>query len=283
MNFHLVINVSIVLIFGVLGLRAGQRLHSKNQNVKLETLHHQARYIYFIIAILLLVFIIIGAPMVNRTLRWQVPVWFDLYANDAGFRIVIACFAFLYTLVSMIAFKTGHKEKRAIAMASVMLIAIFPILHWQYSDSVVPELNHLKVKGVIIQSHPSTCVAASGANIAGWLGIEKTEKEMALRMRTTKMTGTNAGRAIHALGEVGVSCSKKWVKDSDITQLTAPAMLFIDNAQLGPETHAVAFMGMQEGKAEIWDPLDGKTLHSVEKVKTFWQGKSLQCSKSGNV
>lgn len=275
-------DMSIAILAGLWGYQEARRLIARHSALQLESLHKQAGYVYFILILIVLTFLLLAIPMFNRNLMWEVPIWFDLYANDVAFTIVIGCFSFLFTMVATVAWKTSHKEKNGVALASVLLIAIFPMLHFQYTDQAAPELNHLKIEGVILQSHPSTCVAASAANIASVLGIEKTEKEMAIRMRTTKMTGTSAGRAIDGFKQIGITCRKYWVKDGDIAQLSLPAMLFIDNEEIGPESHAVALIQWDGNHAEIWDPLEGKILVTREQIRKFWHGKSLECAPASS-
>jgi hypothetical protein len=261
-----------------LGIWEARRLVSRYPDLKLETLHHKARYIYLILAAIILAFAFIGIPMMNRTLLWQVPLWFDLYAVAASFGVVIACFSFLFSLASGVAMKTRHKEGRQILAASILLILLFPVIQYQYTNPVYSKLKHIKMKGVILQSHPSSCAAASGANLTQVLGIKKTEEEMARLMNTSELIGTNAGQIIHAMEQVGIQCSKHWVDESNAIKISAPAMFFVDNEEIGPESHAVAFMGIHDGQWEIWDPLEGKVPYTYTQLQKIWHGKSLECS-----
>lgn len=278
MNLYLVINTLILVLFIGFGYWAARRLLVRHPNQTLETLHHQARYIYFIIAAIILAFAFIGIPMMSKTLLWRVPLWFDLFAVPMSFGVVIACFSFLFSLASTVAVKTRHPERNKIIVASIILVCAFPAFQYQHTHTVYPKLKHIKMNGVILQSHPSSCAAASAANIAERLGIMQTEKEMARRMNTSEMIGTNAGQVIHGMEQVGIQCSKRWVEGSDPNHISAPAMLFVDNVELGPESHAVAFMGIHDGKWEIWDPLEGRVPYTYTQLKNIWHGKSLECS-----
>jgi hypothetical protein len=253
-------------------------LASRHPDLDLDSLHHKVRYIYIVVGLILITFAFIGIPMMNRTLMWHMPLWFDVYGHPVKFGLLIGAFAFLFSLASAVGVKTRHPEHKKIAVASILLVCAFPIFQYQYTHTVYSKLSHIKMKGVILQSHPSSCAAASAANIAKVLGIEKTEKEMAQLMNTSEMIGANAGQIIHAMGQVGVHCSKRWVEESDAISISAPAMFFVDNEEIGPESHAVAFMGTHDGKWEIWDPLEGKQRLTLEQLKDFWHGKSLECS-----
>jgi predicted double-glycine peptidase len=278
MNLYLIINICILILCAGFGIWEARRLASRHPGLNLDTLHHQARYIYIVLAVILITFTFIGVPMMNRTLMWQMPLWFDVYGHPLKFGLLIGSFAFLFSLASAVGVMTRHPERKKIIVASIILVFTFPVFQYQYTNPVHPQLTHIKMKGVIFQSHPSSCAAASAANIAEKLGVEKTEKEMAELMNTSEMIGTNAGQIIHAMEQVGVQCSKHWVDESNATHISTPALFFIDNREIGPESHAVAFMGMDDGKWEIWDPLEGKQRFTSEQLKTFWHGKSLECS-----
>lgn len=281
MNHYIIINIFILVLCVGFGIWQAQRLLVRHPDQKLETLHHQARYIYFVMAAIILAFALIGIPMMSKTLLWRVPLWFDLFAVPVSFGVVIGCFSFLFSLASAVAVKTRHPERDKIIVASIILVCSFPAFQYQQTHTVYPKLTHIKMNGVILQSHPSSCAAASAANIAEMLGIPQTEKEMARLMNTSEMIGTNAGQVIHGMEQVGILCSKRWVEGSDANHISAPAMFFVDNEELGPESHAVAFMGIHEGKWEIWDPLEGKVSYTNGQLKNIWHGKSLECSAAG--
>ena len=213
MNLALIINIIVLFLCAGIGIWEAKRLASRHPDLNLDTLHHKVRYIYIVVGLILITFLAIGIPMMNRTLMWHMPIWFDVYGHPLKFSLLIGAFAFLFSLASGVAMKTRHKESRQIVIASLLLVCAFPIFQYQYTHTVYPKLNHIKMKGVIFQSHPSSCAAASAANIAETLGIEKTEKEMAKLMNTSEMIGTNAGQIIHAMEQVGVQCSKRWVKN----------------------------------------------------------------------
>lgn len=269
--------ILLVTCFG-LGLCEAKRLLARHPDLALESLHRKARYLAVIISAVPLAFAFIVIPLMNKTWLWHVPVWFDLYAVHISFGVVIGCFSFLFSLATAVARKTGHPEGKKMMVAGLFIVAAFPLFQYQYTRPVFPLLKDSRMMGVILQSHSATCAAASGANVVHVLGMSHTEKEMARRMGTSDMIGTNAGQIINAMDQVGVRCTKKWVEDSDASRIVPPALFFVDNEDLGPESHAVAFMGQRDGKWEIWDPLEGKQLFTSKQLKIFWSGKSLECS-----
>ena len=278
MNLYLIANFGVLALCSGLGIWEAKRLASRHPDLNLDILHHKVPFIYIVVGLILVAFAAIGIPMMNRTLMWNMPLWFDVYGHNLNFSFLIGGFAYLFSLASMVAVKTRHPESKKIIIASFLITFTFPVFQYQYTTPVYPKLKDIEIKGVIMQSHPSSCAAASAANIARVLNMEHTEKDMARQMNTSEMIGTNAGQIIHAMGRFGIMCSKKWVEDSNAEKLTSPAMLFIDNEEIGPESHAVAFMGIKDGYREVWDPLEGKQLFTPEQLKTFWHGKSLECS-----
>ena len=199
MSPNLVINICVLILCAGLGILEARRLASRHPELNLDRLHHQARYIYIVLAVILITFAFIGIPMMNRTLMWQMPLWFDVYGHPLKFGLLIGSFAFLFSLASAVAMKTRHPERKKIIVASILLVCAFPVFQYQYTNPVYPKLTRIKMKGVILQSHPSSCAAASAANIAETLGFSKTEQEMAELMNTSEMIGTNAGQIIHAM------------------------------------------------------------------------------------
>jgi ABC-type bacteriocin/lantibiotic exporter with double-glycine peptidase domain len=76
--------------------------------------------------------------------------------------------------------------------------------------------------------------------------------------------------------KIGFSCNKVQVSESNPEKLTAPAMLFVDNQFTGPESHAVAYMGFNKNKAEIFDPLEGRRLLSKNELAKIWHGRGIE-------
>jgi ABC-type bacteriocin/lantibiotic exporter with double-glycine peptidase domain len=109
-------------------------------------------------------------------------------------------------------------------------------------------------------------------------GIRMTEKELAGLMQTN-ISGTNYASAVFVMERLGFIARKFHVKDSDPRKIEAPAMIFVDHPATGPESHAVGYMGFHAGKAEIWDPLEGKKFMTQEELSETWHGRGVGFKK----
>lgn len=102
------------------------------------------------------------------------------------------------------------------------------------------------------------------------LGIRTTEAELARRFHTTK-DGTLPAQVIAGLRQLGISGRKVSVPTADLTDVRAPAMLFLVS-----DGHAVAFAGITNGMAEILDPACGRRRMDPTSLRDVWQGHALE-------
>lgn len=277
---HLLITLFLAAVFGAAGAFEARRIVANHPGVTLETAHTKARYLLPLILLSLVPLVLFSIPQVWRLVLWRAPVWLDCYALPLRHGVLAALFGFLFANMAFMAAYTAHPKRRSLALASILIVLVIPLLQWQYSRSVLEELGPPKISrgGIVLQTSGTSCAAASGANIARILGADATEKEMAVLMNTSLLTGTTAGQAIMGMRSKGVECVK--LENTDIRGFAAPAMLFVDFPSLGPESHAVAFMGLSEGQAEIWDPMAGKRMYSLSSLGKIWHGKGLECSRN---
>ena len=56
MPLHLITHLVICVLFLPLGFMEARRLAARHKDITLETLHHKARYIYLIVALILIAF-----------------------------------------------------------------------------------------------------------------------------------------------------------------------------------------------------------------------------------
>ena len=101
---------------------------------------------------------------------------------------------------------------------------------------------------------------------------------MAERLGTTVL-GTSPAEVIEGLAELGIACRRFEREDADPTALAAPAMLFVDHSATGPESHAVAFLGMDGRRALVVDPLGGLYKVTPERLSARWHGHALECRR----
>ena len=125
MNLALIINVIVLFLCAGFGILEARRLVTRHPDLDLDSLHKKVRYIYIVVGVILITFAFIGIPMMNRTLMWHMPIWFDVYGHSLKFGLLIGAFAFLFSLASGVAMQTRHKESRQITIASIILVCAF--------------------------------------------------------------------------------------------------------------------------------------------------------------
>jgi predicted double-glycine peptidase len=273
-NIPIWINVLLILLFVLLGFLEYKRLISKDPTLDITTVLKKAPYLYVLIP-LSLVFLI--AANLNRPhLIWNLPLWLQYHYTALNWGGVLAIFAFIFSLASAISFRTHHREKWKIVVSGVLFIVAVQIVQWKHTRPIAQQLSEkLSADGVIMQTSGVSCAAAAGANILRTFGIEKTEREIAELFRTTE-AGSSAAQIIYGMREIGFLCHKVEISDRDPEKLESPAMIFFDDVPAMPEAHAVAFMGLNEGKAEIWDSLGGKRSLERHQLAKRWQGRGIE-------
>ena len=147
-------------------------------------------------------------------------------------------------------------------------------------------------KGICLQSHPSTCGAASAATLLSHRGVPTTEIEMIDACLTSRVgtvpLGLYRGISIKAerAGRTAAVASRRPEQWIERGQIPCVALLKFDLSQgstspdrlLGPnaEGHAVTVMGRTEGgRWIIGDPAVGRIDWSDEKFRSYFTGDAI--------
>ena len=207
---------------------------------------------------------------------WYLPLPVDYYCVPMGWVIDAALAAFLFMAVSTLAFSRYRATGLALMVAGLAVIGVgeHVLRHsvWVRPVEIGPAM--VSEDGVILQTTGSSCGAASCANIARHYGIESSEREMAELLGTTEH-GTTDAQMIYGMRSLGFECEKLRVPDNDFTQLRGPAILVVAFGT-DPMGHAVAYMGHDGDKAEIWNPQGGKRMVTREQLGQMWQGHAIE-------
>ena len=203
----------------------------------------------------------------NPDWQWGMPFWLQLHYNAMSWGVIIAVVVYVFAFSTATYFQAEHARKGSVLVVAIGVVGVFEIFAW---SNVHPRPPHLRgpqtsKDGAIMQTSYSTCAATAAANIATRLGGGQTEREFVDLFGTTE-DGTLAAQIVTGMNKAGFVVTKRTVHDSNIESLKPPAMLFIVQ-----DTHAVAFMGMTNGLAEIWDPLAGKRLLKKAFLKEAWR------------
>jgi hypothetical protein len=275
------VNILVVLVFSVVGIKECRRLSQKYPDFNLETALKRASYLYGLIPFTVL--LLAGTALVmavarNRpSLFWKLPLWLEYHLFTICWGVIFALFAFTFALTAAVAVRSRHEERRKIIAAAILFVGAIQIVQWIYTHPVAGTLGEeISRLGMVIQTSPVSCAAASGATIARLLGQEKTEREMAALYGTSQM-GTSAAQIIVGMERIGFISRKVEVKSADPKMVVPPAIFFVNSPMSGPESHAVAYLGYEEGKAVIWDPLHGVRMDLGKKdVAALWKGRGLE-------
>jgi predicted double-glycine peptidase len=268
------INILLILIVFLFGFLEYKRLSAKDPTLDLTTVLKKAPYLYVLIPLSLILLVV--ANLNRPALIWNLPLWIQYHYTALTWGGILAIFAFVFSLASAVAIRTRHRERWKIVVAATLLILVVEVIQWNYTRPIAPRLKNIVASsGTVMQTSNASCAAASAASIARTFGIQKTEKEMAELFGTT-VAGTSGAQVIYGMRKIGIASKKVEVLDSDSERLKSPAMIFIDNQFTGPESHAVAYMGVNQDKAEILDPLEGMRFLTKNQLAKIWHGRGIE-------
>jgi len=276
-----ILNAALVALFALAGIIDARRLQRRYPNLTVEMTLKRAPYLWVLIPLSLLLLLAAITLMVLHKRRpsalWALPVWFEYHLLSAIWAAILSLFAFGFALGSAVAMRTRHRERRKLIAASVLLVASIQVVEWNYTRLISPILrNDISAAGMVTQTSDVSCAAASGATLAGLLGIAKTEREMADLYGTSALLGTTAAQVVYGNAAIGIASRKVEILDRDPERVAAPAMFFVDHPATGPESHAVVYLGMKEGKVEIWDPIRGLKRLDKRGLGSVWRGRGIE-------
>ncbi len=274
------INLLIAALLAFAGALACRLLIFRHPDLRVENALARAPLLWALIPLSLLLLLANVVAVVVRKMRpglyWGFPLWLDYSIMEIQWGLLTGIFAFTFGFASALALRAGHRERHKVVIASVLFVAAIQIMQWNYTRPVTGELkDDISPSGMVSQTSPVSCAAASGATILRTFGQARTEREMASLYRTSVL-GTSAAQIIYGNARLGIGSRKVDLPDRDPAGLVAPAMIFIDHPFAGPEAHAVAFLGMEKGKAVLWDPLSGLARFDGPVLATFWRGHGVE-------
>lgn len=208
--------------------------------------------------------------------QWELPDWIQLHYYTFVWRFVLSASTFVFGFAIATYFFTRHTHRWFICARGCLFLGLVLLVHRLCPvEDRLPELRaqQLSKDGVILQSTASTCVPAAMANILAVLGRKTTEQELAELFGTT-MDGTLPAQVVKGMRYWRIETRKRTVANDSIQSIAAPALLFMVG-----DTHVVAYMGMTNQLAEIWDPGLGKKWVRPELLGKSWNGHALEFFK----
>jgi len=273
------INILAMMAAAALGILYGRKLYARGVRLGLKTDVRQTGLLAVAgFSCIAISFSLLTLKNFPRAV-WLMPATCEYYMVPASWLMTVGTVGFMGGAMGLMALQ---QRRLALWLLPLGCIGVFGGGEWAIQNSPWykdPELQAAKVDkdGVIRQSHGSTCAAAACANVASKLGIPSTERQMVECLGTTD-DGTSPGQIIHGMRRLGFECRKRLIHDADFTQLEPPAVLLVTYGTM-PLGHAVAFMGIKDGKAEIWNPVSGKSLMTREQLAEIWLGHAVEVGK----
>ena len=257
------------VLYAKLLYRAGMKLDSKSA----------FRHIRCVLAcVVLLALANVGNIVFGMApnLSWSLPVFVEYHQLRATWLITRLCTVFIFLSISILAIRTRHRERVKLVFAAVVVIAAIEWTFWRAARPIYASLEEkMSANGVVMQSGDVSCAAASCANIATMLGVSMSERDAAELIGTTR-DGTTMSQIVVGMERRGFLCRKVTLDPSNAAMIQPPAILTVDHPATGPESHAVALMGVADGVFEIWDPLVGKEMLSLDELRGVWRGKAME-------
>jgi len=275
------VNAALVALFALAGIAAARRLQRCHPDLTVETTLKRAPCLWVLIPVSLLLLAaaisLILLQKVHPSVLWELPPWSEYHLLTGIWAAILSLFAFAFALAAAVAIRTRHRERAKLVVAAVLVVAAIQTVEWNYARPVAPILrDDISAAGMVTQTSDVSCAAASGATLARLLGLMKTEREMAEFYGTSALLGTTAAQVIYGNATIGIASRKVEVPDRDPERVAAPAMFFVDHPATGPESHAVAYLGMKEGKAEVWDPIRGLKRLDRKSLASVWRGRGIE-------
>ncbi len=205
------------------------------------------------------------------SVAWYLPILIEYYLTPLGWSIELSLMTFAIAGISMLSFLEHHRARWILIGMSLVFFICAESLFQNYARDVVPDMGNQRVSpdGLLLQTTGSTCAPTACANVARFFGKEIGEKEMA-ELLGTKEHGTSPAQIIHGMRKLGFACKKRHIRNNDLAQLHAPAILLV-NWSNEVDGHVVVYNGMKDGKAEIWDPVSGKNKMDVDFLRACFK------------
>ena len=265
-------------LFLLVGIAVGKKTFVDSVDVTLENAHTKSA-IFYLSSMFLLVCFAVGVLFIrNDTFLAQTPLCFQKFST----LFVWSMFSVLITFASGYIFSLAFllKKQMYTYLPSLLLLNIlFFILFFRVNQPISSLVSSRPPqKRGFLQSTSYSCTSASIATIALRYGKDIDEKKVATISGLTKF-GATAGQIRYTLDNLGLEYKNIINTHSKLKQIPPPALIFIDHPSVGKEGHAVVYEGYDEGRYQIWDPLQGERSISAEQMEKIWHGNGVSAHK----
>lgn len=263
----------------LLAIALGVRSTRRDPSLDLENALRRSRGLRVLTAFLLAAAGSSLTAQVHDPFCQALPLRVQRHADWLTWLPLAALFAVVSGYATALAFARRHRQRWLLTIAVLLLHLTIGVSAFRYLAPIAPSLGPgLTRDGVVLQTTGSTCGAATLANVARRFGISLDERAAAELLLTSR-AGTSRGAIRYALEELGMPFrTLRPGPTPSLARLPPPAILFVDHPALGRESHVVAFMGGEEGRYEIWDPLVGKAEWDESTASAMWHGNGIVCT-----
>ncbi|MCF6286460.1 MAG: cysteine peptidase family C39 domain-containing protein [Candidatus Hydrogenedentes bacterium] len=264
LELPLAISILTALVAGVLGVRHGRTLFLRGFRLAGSVRVRDCALIPTCMLLFLVAHVTTSTVTGNPRIAWMLPVFVEYYLIPALWILKILFATFAMAAIATVGFLERHSIRIPLIVFSVIVIVVIDGLIRASVQPNLGDISDMERDGVVLQSNPSTCAAATAANIARKYGIEMNEADMITLMNTT-WAGTSPAQLVHGFRSLGLKARKVFHSDRDLSKVHAPAVLFVEVGG-EPDAHAVAFMGRVGDEFEICDPNGGRRNVSGETI-----------------
>ena len=272
---NLLFSLTFLIFFSVLG-----SVHYRSKSHQLLTrknaLHQLWRlpcFLSFISALGL------GLRVLSENNRFasKIPLHLQIYSLEIFLYSLLGLTAYTSTLLIHITLR--EKRDRLTSLIATLFITGSIIYVYTIFTQEVHHTLKVRIKdGIILQSDPMSCAAASFANIARFHGIELSEQEAA-QLQGTTVLGTTPAQITLAAQKLNFKTDIFYQKK--YSEITLPAIIYVDT-RFGKEAHAIVLASTESDLVEVWDPDKGRQFWSYDLLKKRWHGNGISMIHKNN-
>lgn len=263
-----------VVIASLLGFVYGKRLHVRGFDIAARIRVSDCPLIPVALLLFVAVHVVTSTVLGKPQIGWPLPVFVEYHLTAALWVLKVAFVTFGMSSVTVAGFLQGHSSRWTLLIFSIAAIVTVETLARQSARPNLGMIEAREADGVILQTNPSTCAAASAANIARHFGIDATEARMVDLLHTT-WAGTSPAQIIYGFRALGLEARKVQYLDRDLAKVNPPAVLLVDVGE-EPDAHAVAYMARKGDLFEIWDPNGGRRDVPLGTIQQRWRGRAIE-------
>jgi len=209
---------------------------------------------FFILCLPAFSFLVMELPIFIK------PIWFVEFRSISGIELLTS---FWGLFIGFVTVKSDTKKVRWKMFNKYFYIIAVLLMVPPYIHCIGIPINYENLKSqfhedVCLQSEEFTCAPASLATVFKYFDKEKTEAQIAKDIYTSR-SGTSVYEIIRYIkkNEMKVEC----FYEKDLSNISVPSILDVNVYNIG---HVIVYLGSEDGRYIIGDPLEGRIVLSKE-------------------